>query len=283
MAWTDPPPPWSREAATSFRAAVRSGFTTGVTSQPAFGATQANVVILPAEAAPEFQTFCMRNSKACPLLDRTEAGDPRPPHAAPGADLRTDVPRYRVYRHGHLVGEPTSITDLWRDDLVGFLLGCSFTFEMALVAAGIPIRHHETGTNVPMYRTQLPCASSGRFEGNLIVSMRPVHQDRLALVSEICSAFPRAHGAPRAVGYDTDLGIADLDRPDFGERVDIREDEVPAFWACGVTAEVAASAAGLDLLVTHAPGHMFVTDWPSEVGAVAALSDVATTAEACVS
>lgn len=230
----------------------------------AMGHVQANLVILPKDLAFDFLLFCQRNPKPCPVLDVTDPGDAEPRAFAPGADLRTDLPRYRVYRNGRLEEQPTDITGLWRNDLVGFLLGCSFTFENAMLAAGIPVRQIEEGVNVPMYRTNRPCTSAGTFAGPLVVSMRPIPEARIAEVVEITGRYPRAHGAPVHVGDPAALGIADLDQPDFGDRVSIRSGEVPVFWACGVTPQAAIMAVAPEIAITHAPGHMLIGDWTDQ-------------------
>ena len=242
------------------RGLARQGELTGPTPGLALGFVQANLVVVPRELAFDFLLFCQRNPKPCPLLDVTEPGSPEPRLAAPGADLREDVPRYRVYRDGELVEEPTNLRRWWRDDLVGFLLGCSFTFENALVQAGVPVRHLETGCNVPMYRTNLPCRPAGVFRGPLVVSMRPLTPAKAVRAVQVCSRFPRAHGAPVHLGDPGTLGIRDLARPDFGDPVEVRPGEVPVFWACGVTPQTVAMEARPPLLITHKPGHMFVTD-----------------------
>jgi uncharacterized protein YcsI (UPF0317 family) len=248
--------------AAQLRAAVRTGDWTGPTAGLARGFVQANLVILPAAVATEFAEFCRLNDRPCPLLEQTTSGDPEPRHTAPGADLRTDVPRYRIFRHGIAEPEePTDIQALWRDDFVGFLLGCSFTFENALQRAGLAVRHIDEGRNVPMYRTALPCKSAGRFTGELVVSMRPYAPERIDQVVEVTSRFPTMHGGPVHVGDPAMLGIRDLARPDFGEAVTIQDGEVPVFWACGVTPQVALQSAKLELAITHSPGCMFVTDW----------------------
>jgi uncharacterized protein YcsI (UPF0317 family) len=226
----------------------------------AAGFVQANLVVVPRELAFDFLLFCQRNPKPCPLLDATEPGDPTPRETAPDADLRTDVPRYRVYRDGELVDEPTDITDRWRDDSVGFLLGCSFTFEFALIQAGLPVRHIETNSNVPMYRTNVACRPAGAFRGPLVVSMRPMTPAQAIRATQICAPFAKAHGAPVHFGDPAGIGILDIDRPDYGEPVEIRPGEVPVFWACGVTPQAAAVEARVPLVITHAPGHMFLTD-----------------------
>ncbi len=243
------------------RAACRTGRYTGSTPGQVPGRVQANLVIVPQNLAFDFLLFCQRNPKSCPLLEVTEAGNPHPELLAPGADLRTDLPSYRVYRHGELIEERTEIGDLWRDDLVAFLLGCSFTFEHALVAAGVPVRHLECRRNVPMYRTNLACRTAGVFAGPMVVSMRPLTPVQTIRATEICSRFPRVHGAPIHLGVPAAIGIRNLDRPDYGEPVPIGEGELPVFWACGVTPQAVAVAAQLPLVITHKPGHMFVTDW----------------------
>ncbi|TMQ31800.1 MAG: putative hydro-lyase [Planctomycetota bacterium] len=233
---------------------------TGPTAGLAMGYVQANLVIVPRELAFDFLLFCHRNPKPCPLLDVTEPGSPEPRRVAPGADLRTDLPRYRVYRHGELVEEPADLRSWWRDDLVGFLLGCSFTFENALLRAGVPVRHLETGCNVPMYRTNLPCTPAGVLHGPMVVSMRPLTPAQTVKAVAVCSHYPRAHGAPIHFGSPEAIGIRDLDRPDFGDSVEVRPGEVPVFWACGVTPQAVAMEVKPSLLITHKPGHMFVTD-----------------------
>jgi uncharacterized protein YcsI (UPF0317 family) len=242
------------------RQLARRGELTGPTPGLARGFVQANLVVVPRELAFDFLLFCQRNPKPCPLLDVTEPGSPEPRLAAPEADLREDVPRYRVYRDGELVEELTNLRRWWRDDLVGFLLGCSFTFENALVQAGVAVRHLETGCNVPMYRTNLPCRPAGVFRGPLVVSMRPLTPSKAVRAVQVCSRFPRAHGAPVHLGDPAALGIRDLARPDFGDPVEVRPGEVPVFWACGVTPQAVAMEVRPPLLITHKPGHMFVTD-----------------------
>lgn len=243
------------------RLAIRRGEHTGTTAGLCPGYVQANLVILPAEAAEEFAEFCRLNPAPCPVIARTAPGDPEPRDVAPGADLRTDVPRYRVFRHGQPQrGEPSDITALWRDDFIAFLLGCSFTFDAALSRAGLPVRHVQRGCNVPMYRTQVPCQPAGRFAGNLVVSMRPMPAEMVARAAEVTSRYPQMHGAPVHAGDPAVLGIADLARPDFGDAVPLEPGEVPVFWACGVTPQVALEQAACSLAITHSPGCMFLTD-----------------------
>lgn len=243
------------------RQQARCGALSGPTPGLAMGYVQANLVIVPRDLAFDFLLFCQRNPKPCPVLDVTDAGNPEPRLVAPGADLRADVPRYRVFRNGELADEPDNLRSYWRDDFVGFLTGCSFTFENALLEAGLPVRHIEAGCNVPMYRTNLPCRRAGVFHGPMVVSMRPMTPAQAVRAVQVCSRFPRAHGAPIHIGDPGAIGICDLAKPDFGDAVSIRAGEVPVFWACGVTPQAVAMEARPPLLITHKPGHMFVTDW----------------------
>ncbi len=241
------------------RLAARSGEFTGPTSGLAMGYVQANLVVVPREIAYDFLLFCQRNPKPCPLLEVTETGSAEPARIAPGADLRTDLPAYRIYRNG-ILEEIYDISQHWQDDFVAFLLGCSFTFENALFQAGLPVRHMEKGCNVPMYLTNILCQSAGIFAGNMTVSMRPMTPQQAIRAVEICKRFPKAHGTPVHIGNPGEIGIPDVTTPDFGDRVDIRPGELPVFWACGVTPQGVAMAAKPPLLITHKPGHMFVSD-----------------------
>ncbi|HEY6005683.1 MAG TPA: putative hydro-lyase [Anaeromyxobacter sp.] len=241
------------------REACREGRFAKPTAGVAHGFVQANLMVVPAEAAFDFLLFCQRNPKPCPVVEVVEAGRVEPA-CAPGADLRRDLPRYRVYREGRLAEETADVTRHWRGDLVSFLIGCSFSFEEALLEAGVPLRHVECGCNVPMYRTARPCAPAGRFQGPLVVSMRPIPAEKVPLAVQVTARFERVHGAPVHVGAPEALGIADLSRPDHGDPVDVRPGELPVFWACGVTPQEVALASRLPFCITHAPGHMFVTD-----------------------
>jgi uncharacterized protein YcsI (UPF0317 family) len=252
--------PPQTETAAEVRRRIRTGGWRGPTPGLAPDHVQANLVITPRELAFDFLLFCHRNPKPCPLLDVTEPGSAEPSLAAPGADLRTDVPGYRIYQDGKLAAEPQTLEGWWRDDLVAFLLGCSFTFEAALQRAGVPVRHLEQGCNVPMYRTAIPCRPAGVFQGPLVVSMRPMTPAQALTATQICSGYARAHGAPVHFGDPAAIGIADLGRPDFGDPVEVRPGEVPVFWACGVTPQAVALSARLPFLITHQPGHMFITD-----------------------
>lgn len=247
--------------AAEVRAAIRVGRWTQPTAGLARGYVQTNLVILPADWASEFAEFCHLNSRPCPLVEQTAVGSWELIRSAQGANLCSDVPRYRVFRAGVAdANEPTDVSALWRDDFVGFLLGCSFTFENALQAAGLPVRHIDEGRNVPMFRTAIPCQPAGRFQGELVVSMRPLAPQHVEQAIEITSRFPTMHGAPVHVGDPAALGIHDLQRPDFGEAVTIHPGEVPVFWACGVTPQVALLSARPPIAITHSPGCMFITD-----------------------
>ena len=225
------------------------------------GYAQANLVAVPADWAYDLLLFAQRNPKACPVLDVT---DPGVPHTvlAPGADLRTDLPRYRVWVDGELVEEPADATAAWREDLVAVLIGCSFTFETALTTAGVPLRHVEQGRNVAMYVTDWPCRAAGRLGGPLVVSMRPIPAALVPTAVVVTAVMPAVHGAPVQVGDPAGLGILDLDRPDFGDPVEIAPGELPVFWACGVTPQAAVITSKPPFAITHAPGYMFLTDIP---------------------
>jgi uncharacterized protein YcsI (UPF0317 family) len=239
-----------------FRAGLRMP-----TASCAPGFTQANLVVLPQDVAGEFELFARRNPKPCPVLDIGEPGQPRT-RLAPDADLRTDLPAYRIWRHGECVAEPGDLGEYWRDDLVAFLIGCSFTFERALVAAGVPVRHLEQGTNVPMIITNVECEPAGAFAGPLVVSMRPVPAELVGVAEAVTARYPAVHGAPVHAGDPAALGIGDVSRPDFGDPVRAEAGDVLVFWACGVTPQAALMRARVPFAITHAPGHMLVTDWP---------------------
>lgn len=246
------------------RRLCREGAFDGLTAGVAMGRVQANLVVVEKAIAFEFLLFCQRNPKPCPILDVTEAGETEPRAIAPGADIRTDLPRYRVWRDGVLEAEPTDVSDIWRDDFVGFLIGCSFTFENAMADAGLPLRHLERGSNVPMYVTDRACAPAGRFAGPMVVSMRPMTRAQAVKATEVTGRYPRAHGAPVHLGDPAEIGIRDLDRPDFGDPVPLGENEIPVFWACGVTPQAVIMERKPAIAITHAPGHMFVADLRDE-------------------
>jgi uncharacterized protein YcsI (UPF0317 family) len=223
--------------------------------------TQANLVVVPQEWAYDMLLFGQRNPQPVPLLDVTDPGAVSSV-LAPGADLRTDLPLYRVWRDGVLAAEPTDVVDEWSADLVSFVIGCSFSFESALLDAGIPVRHLEQHRNVSMYRTNVECRPAGRLSGPLVVSMRPIPASQVATAVQVTARMPSVHGAPVHVGSPTALGIADLSAPDFGDPVGARDGDVPVFWACGVTPQAALMASRPPFAITHAPGHMFITDVP---------------------
>jgi uncharacterized protein YcsI (UPF0317 family) len=241
------------------RADARAGRMKDQTSGQAPGFLQANLMIVPKEHAFDFLLFAQRNPKPCPLIEVLSPGQ-KEPRCAAGADIATDVPGYRLYRDGEFAGEYDSVADLWRDDLVTFVIGCSFSFEAAVMEAGIPLRHVEQGCNVSMFRTSIPCTPAGVFSGEMVVTMRPVKSRDVARVVEISGRYDVAHGTPVHVGNPQAIGIHDLSRPDYGDAVSIRDDEVPVFWACGVTPQWVAQKSRLPLCITHAPGKMFVTD-----------------------
>jgi uncharacterized protein YcsI (UPF0317 family) len=242
------------------RRAIRAGRHRGNTAGVAPGHVQGNVCILPKAYAEEFRAFCERNPKPCPLLAMSEPGNPVLATLGDDVDIRTDVPRYRVFRDGVLAEEVTDLRGLWRDDLVTFVLGCSFSFEQALMQAGLRLRYVDEGRNVPMYRTSIDTTPAGRFRGKLVVSMRPFKPADAIRAIEITSRYPRVHGAPVHIGRPDLIGIDDLSQPWAGDPTDVREDELPLFWACGITPQSVVLEARPSLCITHAPGHMLVTD-----------------------
>ncbi len=246
--------------ARALRQAIRAGRITGHTSGLADGFVQGNVAIVSAAHAQAFEQYCRGNAQACPLLAMSAPGDPALPSLGRDIDIRHDLPRYRVFADGRLVEERTSIAPLWRDDLVTFVIGCSFTFERALLDAGVPLRHQQQGRNVAMYRTTVPTVSTGPFGGPLVVSMRPVAAADVARASDVTGRFPDMHGRPVHHGDPGAIGIADLGAPDWGDPVAIEPGETPVFWACGVTSQTALETARLPFFIAHAPGSMLVTD-----------------------
>jgi len=242
------------------RRRIRDGHIVGQTSGLAPGFVQGNLVVLPQAYAAEFLLYCQRNPKPCPVLAVGDPGDPALSALGEDLDVRSDVPMYRIWRDGVLVEETHDATRHWRGDLVSFVLGCSFSFEQALIGEGIRLRHVEQGRNVAMYRTSVPTASAGRFSGPLVVSMRPMRAADAIRAIQVTSRYPAVHGAPVHFGDPSLIGIGDLSRPDFGDPVEILDDEVPVFWACGVTPQAAVAAAKPELCITHSPGSMLITD-----------------------
>lgn len=242
------------------RLAIREGRWTTHTSGLADGYVQGNLVILPKAQADDFLRFCQRNPKPCPVLAVSEPGRAGLPSLGADLDIRTDLPRYRVWRRGELVDSPTEIRDLWRDDLVSFVIGCSFSFEQALLEAGLPLRHVEQGRNVAMFRTSLQTEAAGPFRGPMVVSMRPFSAQDAIRAVQVTSRFPDVHGAPVHIGDPAQIGIADLARPDYGDPIEVLPGELPVFWACGVTPQAAIAQARPEFCITHAPGAMLITD-----------------------
>jgi len=238
----------------------RNGEARGHTAGVAPGNVQGNLMILPKDLASDFLLFCQRNPRPCPILAVSEPGNPMLPSLGEDVDIRYDIPRYRVYKDGVLADEPYDIASHWRDDLVSFVLGCSFSFEQALAEAGIPLRHIEEQRTVPMYRTNIATTPAGVFHGPMVVSMRPMRPADIVRAVQVTSRFPSVHGAPVHIGLPHLIGIADIDQPDFGESVTIHDDELPVFWACGVTPQSVAMAMKPSFCLTHAPGSMLVTD-----------------------
>ncbi|MDP9930472.1 putative hydro-lyase [Variovorax paradoxus] len=252
--------PGPGSSAQAVRQACRSGALRTHTSGLASAHAQGNLVILPRVHAADFLRFCQANPKPCPLLGVSEPGDPALPALGKDIDIRTDLPRYRVWQGGELVDEPTDVRDLWSDDLVSFVIGCSFTFEHALMAEGIALRHVAQGRNVAMFRTSVATAPAGPFRGPMVVTMRPLRAANAIRAVQISSRFPAVHGAPVHIGDPALIGIRSLADPDYGDAVEVMPDELPVFWACGVTPQAALAAAKLPFAITHAPGSMLVTD-----------------------
>ena len=242
------------------RLACRSGAITGTTAGLAPGYVQGNLAVLPKALAADFLRFCEQNPKPCPVIGISDPGDPRIPVLGSDFDIRTDVPGYCVWKDGEIVDEPADVAKWWRDDLVAFVLGCSYSFEEALIEDGIPLRHVESHLRVPMYRTNIACAPAGPFAGPLVVSMRPLKPAHAIRAIQITTRFPAVHGAPVHVGLPELIGIKDIARPDYGDAVPVKADELPVFWACGVTPQAVIAAAKPSFAITHAPGCMLVTD-----------------------
>jgi len=246
--------------ARSVRLACREGRLTGSTAGLAPGFVQGNLAILPRDLAADFLLFCQRNPKPCPLVGVSEPGNPRIPSLGGDLDIRTDLPRYRVWRDGELVEEVSGINSAWHGDLVAFVIGCSFSFEEALIADGLRIRHIDEGRNVPMYRTSVPCVPAGAFSGPLVVSMRPFRPAGAIRAIQITTRFPAVHGAPVHIGMPELIGIKDIAKPDYGDAVPVHDDEIPVFWACGVTPQSVVATMKPEFCITHYPGSMLVTD-----------------------
>lgn len=253
-----------RRSPAEIRAAIRAGRYQSHTAGLGRGFLQANLAIMPEEFALDFMRFCQRNPKPCPLTGVSDTGSPILHTAGQDIDLRTDVPKYNIYRDGTLDTDATDISDMWRDDFVAFALGCSFTFEHALQKAGIPIWHIDNDKTVPMFRSNLETVPAGPFRGPMAVSMRAIPEDRLNDAIEISSRFPLAHGGPVFWGDPTKIGLSDVSTPDWGDAAPLPDNHVPVFWACGVTPQIVIEAASLPICITHKPGHMLITDIPED-------------------
>jgi len=252
--------PAAIETGIEVRRMSRSGALVGPTAGLAPGYVQGNLAILPRDWADEFLRFCQSNPKPCPLLGLSEPGSPVIPTLGSDLDIRTDIPRYRVWQNGELKDEPFDLHKVWRDDLVSFVIGCSFSFEEVLLQNDVPVRHIQLGRNVPMYRTNIPTVRAGRFHGPLVVSMRPLKPADAIRAVQITTRLPAVHGAPIHIGFPEQVGIKNIAKPDYGDTVPVEPDELPVFWACGVTPQAAIATAKPPFAITHAPGHMLVTD-----------------------
>ena len=251
--------PYIHQTPAQVRAAIRRGEIDFPTAGMCAGYAQANLVILPPEYAADFEEYTRLNPFPCPVLEIVK-GSPITHAMGEGASLVTDIPRYRVYENGVFTKELTDASAYWKEGYVGFLIGCSFSFEEALLAAGIPVRHIEQGCNVPMFKTSIATKKAGPFEGPMVCSMRPMTPEQARRADEITAAMPNVHGAPVQIGHPEAIGVADVMKPDYGDPVEIREGEIPVFWPCGVTPQAAVENAKPPIVITHAPGHMFITD-----------------------
>lgn len=250
------------------REIIRRGKWTGATKTIAPGYAQASLVVLPKSEAYDFLVFCLRNPKPCAVMEVTEMGDPEPRMCAPGADLRTDLPSYRVFRYGELVDEVTDITSHWRDDFIAFLLPCGITFDGTLLLYDVPIRQIEEKRGPTMFRSNIPCLPAGKFKGNMVVSLRPMPPEKAIRAVQVTSRFPSTHGAPIHIGDPAGIGIKDVNQPDWGVSVTIHPGEIPVFWACGATPQVVVQEAKVEIMISHKPGHQFITDRKAEFFAV---------------
>ncbi len=246
------------------RETIRSGNLIRPTSGLAPGYVQANLAILPKDKAFDFLLFCQRNPKPCPIIEVIESGKVEARVTASGSDIRTDISKYRVYERGQLTDELNDLTDIWNDDYVSFLLGCSFSFESALIQNRIRLPHFENGTNVSMYVTNMETVPAGEFSGPMVVSMRAIPHDKVVRAVQVTSRFPSVHGSPVHVGDPSAIGIQDIQKPDFGEPTEFSPGDIPVFWACGVTPQSVAMNSRPPVMITHSPGHMFITDMRDE-------------------
>ena len=251
--------PYIHETPAKVRELIRQGVIDFPTAGMCAGYAQANLAILPPEYAADFEEYTRKNPFPCPVLEIVR-GTPETHAMGEGASIVTDIPRYRVYENGVFTKELTDVSEYWKEGYVGFLIGCSFSFEEALIAAGIEVRHIAQGCNVPMYKTNIATAKAGPFEGPMVCSMRPMTPENAEIARQITAAMPNVHGAPVHMGDPAAIGVADVMQPDYGDPVEIREGEIPVFWPCGVTPQAAVENARPPIVITHAPGHMFITD-----------------------
>lgn len=251
---------YSRMNPEQVRLLIREEKITGQTSGMCAGYAQANLVILPRDLAYDFLLFTQRNPKSCPVLEVSDVGSRELHYIAKNVDIARDIPKYRIYRKGELAGEYTSVEEFWQDDFVSFLIGCSFSFEAGLLDVGVPVRQIEERCNVPMFKTNIPCTPAGIFRGDMVVSMRPMPYDQVVKAVLVTGEMPRVHGAPIHIGDPSVIGISDIHMPDFGDAVTVREGEVPVFWPCGVTPQNVVMNVKPEIVITHSPGHMLITD-----------------------
>lgn len=242
------------------RKLISEGKITGQTSGMCLGYAQANLVIVPKDIAYDFLLFTQRNPKSCPLLEVGDVGNKFLKYLGKDINIAKDIPKYRIYKKGELIGEYTDIEKFWREDFVSFLIGCSFSFESELLEDDIPVRHIEEGCNVPMFKTNIDCNEAGIFKGKMVVSMRPIPKDKIVKSVLVSGSMPKVHGAPIHIGNPKDIGIKDINKPDFGDKVTIKEGEVPVFWPCGVTPQSVIMNVKPEIVITHSPGHMLITD-----------------------
>ena len=242
------------------RKLIREGKIVKPTSGMCAGYAHANLVVLPKDLAYDFLLFAQRNPKPCPILEVSDVGSRTLKKIAKDCDIAKDIPKYRIYKKGELVGEYTDVSEFWQDDFVSFLIGCRFSFESELLEADIPVRHIEEGCNVPMFITNIDCNEAGIFKGKMVVSMRPIPREKIVKSVLVSGSMPKVHGSPIHIGNPEEIGIKDINKPDFGDKVTINEGEVPVFWACGVTPQSVIMNVKPEIVITHSPGHMLITD-----------------------
>jgi len=244
----------------SIRTSIRNSEYLGCTSGLAPNLVQGNLVIMEESYANEFIQYCRQNPKPCPVIGVSKAGDVSIPELCDDLDIRVDVPEYCIFQNGELKGSVPHIKGYWNENMVSIVLGCSFSFEDALIQAGLNVRNIDMGVNVSMFETNVATQATENFSGNMVVSMRPYKQSQIEQVVETTEPFTMAHGAPVHIGNPEGIGVTELNNPQYGSPVTIKEDEIPVFWGCGVTTQKAIEQAQLPLVITHAPGKMLITD-----------------------